>query len=160
MKCPYIMASLASTVILCSCGGDSGTSANETYSSSETIASSSSSLNPETVEKSSCSAQMPSSSSFLQQFSSSSSSVPKGAEKLSSSVADVERPYPDNYNVETGLLTDERDGNVYRTAKVGNQIWMSQNLRMENPPLLDRCENPLLFIPKEKDKRCYWYEIS
>ena len=40
---------------------------------------------------------------------------------------------------ETGLLTDERDGEVYKTAKVGNKIWMAQGLR---------------YLPTEPSKGC------
>ena len=116
MKKLFICSSLA--YLLCSCGGDSATSPSidtddKTVSSSsiESIQSSSAKESSDSKESSSSSATLSSSSE----------------EKSSSS--EVIKGFPANYTPETGILTDERDGEVYKTAKIGDQIWMGQNLR-------------------------------
>lgn len=131
MKTSFLAYGLAIACTLAACGDDSSTSPNtnntgDTQISSSSVAeapSSSSNENKESKTESSSSVDQSSSSN---QEISSSSVTAKG--------------FPVNYNQETGILTDERDGEVYKTAKVGNKIWMAQGLRYLPAEPAEGCE--------------------
>lgn len=131
MKTSFLAYGLAIACTLAACGDDSSTSPNtnntgDTQISSSSVAeapSSSSNENKESKTESSSSVDQSSSSN---QEISSSSVTAKG--------------FPANYNQETGILTDERDGEVYKTAKVGNKIWMAQGLRYLPAEPAEGCE--------------------
>ena len=112
MKIIHFSAICSLTAILSACG-DGTTNVQEPpelSSSSHVLDKSSSS----SIESSSSNIAKPVSSSEHQSASSSSSSHNST-----------------NYNPETGLLTDERDGKIYETTKIENQIWMAENLNFD-----------------------------
>jgi uncharacterized protein (TIGR02145 family) len=130
MKQKIFICSIAATCLLAACGDDSSTGPSTNSSEVSQISSSSATDFPiSSVTKSSDSKENSSSS---QEISANSNG------------------YPTNYNPTTGILTDERDSQIYKTAKVGNQIWMAENLRISRTHYDTSC-GPTEDQPQEPD---------
>lgn len=121
---------VAVACLLSACGDDTPSSPSTNNTSETQISSSSTANEPESSAKQSDESNKVSSSSAVTSSSS--------KEVASSSAAT--KGFPANYNPETGILTDERDGEVYKTAKIGDQIWMGQNLRYYTTEPAEGCD--------------------
>lgn len=131
MKTSFLAYGLAIACTLAACGDDSSTSPNTNNTGDTQISSSSVAEAPSSSSNENKESKTESSSSVDQSRSS-------NQEISSSSV--TAKGFPANYNQETGILTDERDGEVYKTAKVGNKIWMAQGLRYLPAEPAEGCE--------------------
>ena len=131
------VAAVSGLLLLAACGGDSGTSAPSDDGSSDS----------EEIQSSSSSSKVESSSSVIlsgdshEESSSSSSSslksVSSSSKQLSSSSSekndegwswDVPKEVRLNPEIAYDSMTDSRDGQIYKTVKIGNQVWMAENL--------------------------------
>ena len=130
MKKEIFAYCIAAACLLSACGDDSSTSPNTNTGDSQ-VSSSSVTSKPESSI---------SGNSESENVSSSSTVTSSSSKEVASSSSAAQKGYPANYNPETGVLTDERDGEVYKTAKIGDQIWMGQNLRYLPTEFVEGCD--------------------
>ena len=83
---------------------------------------------------------------------SSSSTKPSSSSVESSSSSSVPEGYVDPSTVVAGTMTDERDGQTYKTVTIGTQTWMAENLNYAYTGV------PYLFDENSSDSNSWCYK--
>ena len=153
MKGKYIHAALVavsvSIVVAFSACGDDLSSSNADFLSRETsaddaLSSTETPCSSDAKDMSSSSAQVDESSSSAKTLGESSSSV-KVLDAVEISCDGHSKPgwsYM-NEEIDYGCIQDPRDNQVYRTVKMGERVWMAENLNYDIPLPEDKVDDPM-----------------
>lgn len=143
-----VAVSVSIVAALSACGDDSSssnadflsrdTSVDDALSSTETPGSS------DAKDSSSSSAQVDESSSSAKTLGESSSSV-KVLDAVEISCDGHSKPVWSymNEGIDYGCIQDSRDNQVYRTVKMGDRVWMAENLNYDIPLPEDKVDDPM-----------------
>ncbi|HHT04618.1 MAG TPA: hypothetical protein GX005_09915 [Bacteroidales bacterium] len=135
----FVAVSVSIAVALSACGDDSSSDFLSPESSADTELSSS-----DTQDLSSSSAEVDESSSSAKAPGESSSSV-KVLDAVEISCDGHSKPVWSymNEEIDYGCIQDPRDNQVYRTVKMGERVWMAENLNYDVPLPKDKVDDPM-----------------